>query len=228
MQNPWINGLIQFIRFWKKQCKLYILMYFVKTPFLLKWIFPQYVWKVQRTKKKVFLTFDDGPIPLVTDFILDVLKKQQVKATFFCVGENVAKQQAIYNRILQEGHQVGNHTFNHLNGWKTATKKYVQNVVKAQNRIKSKLFRPPYGKITPKQAKLLQKSGFKIIMWSILSGDFDQEITAEICYKNVIKNVRNGDIIVFHDNIKSKAKLELILEKTIIALKQKEFEFGLL
>jgi len=203
-------------------------MYFVKTPFLLKRIFPQYVWKVQRTKKKVFLTFDDGPIPLVTDFILDVLKKQQVKATFFCVGENVAKHQAIYNRILQEGHQVGNHTFNHLNGWKTTTKKYVQNVVKAQNRIKSKLFRPPYGKISPKQAKLLQKSGFKIIMWSILSGDFDQEITAEICYKNVIKNAKNGDIIVVHDNLKSKAKLELILEKTIITLKQKEFEFGLL
>ncbi len=203
-------------------------MYFVKTPLLLQRFFSGFVWEIKNDNKEVFLTFDDGPISVVTEFILDILKRQQVKATFFCVGENVQKHQAIYNRILQEGHQTGNHTFNHLNGWKTPLKKYTENVLKTQNLVNSKLFRPPYGKITSKQIKLLRQNGFKIVMWTVLSGDFDKNQSSETCFNNVINNTDTGSILVFHDNLKSKDKLELVLEKTIIVLKQKGFRFGLL
>lgn len=203
-------------------------MYFVKTPLLLQRFFSGFIWKIKNDNKEVFLTFDDGPIPVVTEFILDILKRQQVKATFFCVGENVQKHQAIYNRILQEGHQTGNHTFNHLNGWKTPLKKYTENVLKTQNFVNGKLFRPPYGKITSKQTKLLRQNGFKIVMWTVLSGDFDKNKSSETCFNNVINNTDSGSILVFHDNQKSKDKLELILEKTIVALKQKGFRFELL
>ncbi len=203
-------------------------MYFVKTPLLLQRFFSGFIWEIKNDNKEVFLTFDDGPIPVVTEFILDILKRQQVKATFFCVGENVQKHQAIYNRILQEGHQTGNHTFNHLNGWKTPLKKYTENVLKTQNFVNGKLFRPPYGKITSKQTKLLRQNGFKIVMWTVLSGDFDKNKSSETCFNNVINNTDSGSILVFHDNQKSKDKLELILEKTIVALKQKGFRFELL
>ena len=203
-------------------------MYFVKTPLLLQRFFSGFIWEIKNDNKEVFLTFDDGPIPVVTEFILDILKRQQVKATFFCVGENVQKHQAIYNRILQEGHQTGNHTFNHLNGWKTPLKKYTENVLKTQNFVNGKLFRPPYGKITSKQTKLLRQYGFKIVMWTVLSGDFDKNKSSETCFNNVINNTDSGSILVFHDNQKSKDKLELILEKTIVALKQKGFRFELL
>ena len=203
-------------------------MYFVKTPLFLQYLFNCFIWKIKSNNKEVFLTFDDGPIPVVTELILDILKRQQVKATFFCVGENIQKHPNIYKRILQEGHQTGNHTFNHLNGWKTTQKIYTENVMKAQKLIQSNLFRPPYGKIKLKQAKWLMQNGFKIVMWSVLSGDFNKNSSAETCYNNVIKNTESGSILVFHDNLKSKNNTEQILEKTIITLKQKGFRFKLL
>ena len=190
-------------------------------------IFRGFTWRFSTYKKELYLTFDDGPIPVVTEFVLDILKKHQIKATFFCVGENVVKYPKIYNRIIKEGHQVGNHTYNHLNGWKTDKDKYIKNVLLAEQHIVTnpKFFRPPYGKITKSQANVLRKNGFKIIMWSLLSGDFDTTISAEKCYRNVIQNVSSGDIIVFHDNIKSYEKLQQILEKSIVTLKEKEYGF---
>ena len=190
-------------------------------------IFRQFTWRFSTDKKVLYLTFDDGPIPIVTEFVLDILKKHQIKATFFCVGENVVKYPKIYNRIIKEGHQVGNHTYNHLNGWKTNKDKYIKNVLLAEKQLGTtgKLFRPPYGKITNSQADNLRKNGYKIIMWSLLSGDFDTNIQANICYKNVVGNVQNGDIIVFHDNLKSYDKLKSVLEKSIVILKEKEYSF---
>lgn len=190
-------------------------------------IFRKFTWRFSTEKKELYLTFDDGPIPIVTEFVLDILKKHQIKATFFCVGENVVKYPKIYNRIIKEGHQVGNHTHNHLNGWKIPKDTYIKNVLLAANQLRTttKLFRPPYGKITKSQANVLRKNGFKIIMWSLLSGDFDTTISAKKCYQNVIQNVGSGDIIVFHDNIKSYEKLQQILEKSIVTLKEKEYAF---
>ena len=190
-------------------------------------IFRQFTWRFSTDKKEIYLTFDDGPIPIVTEFVLDILKKHKIKATFFCVGENVVKYPKIYNRIIKEGHQVGNHTYNHLNGWKTNKDKYIKNVLLAEQHLgtSTKLFRPPYGKISISQANVLRKNGYKIIMWSLLSGDFDTTISAKKCYQNVIQNIDSGDIIVFHDNIKSYEKLQSVLEKSIVILKEKEYSF---
>jgi peptidoglycan/xylan/chitin deacetylase (PgdA/CDA1 family) len=199
--------------------------YFIKTPRIIMRIFRNYTWRFFTSKKEIYLTFDDGPIPLVTEFVLETLKKQQVKATFFCVGENVKKHPEIYNRIIKEGHQTGNHTYNHLNGWKCNTEDYINNIVKCEELTNTKLFRPPYGKIKKSQARQLQKNGFKIIMWRLLSGDLDKNISAKTCCQNVINNAQNGDIIVFHDNIKSHEKLIKMLEKLIISLKDKGFVF---
>ncbi|HFS68230.1 MAG TPA: polysaccharide deacetylase family protein [Flavobacteriia bacterium] len=199
--------------------------YFIKTPSIVMQIFSNYTWRFLSDKKEIFLTFDDGPIPVVTEFILDILQKHQVKATFFCVGENIKKYPTIYNRIVNEGHQTGNHTYNHLNGWKTKTDKYIANVEKCRSVQESLLFRPPYGKITKKQATILIEKGYKIIMWRLLSGDFDINNDPKKCYQNITNNIKSGDIIVFHDNIKSQEKILQILEKTITTLKNKGYNF---
>lgn len=160
--------------------------------------------------KTVYLTFDDGPIPEATPWVLDQLQEYNAKATFFCVGENVRKYPKIYQRILDEGHTVGNHTYNHLNAWKTKKHTYLSNVEEASEVIDSKLFRPPYGKLTPALSKKIAED-YDIIMWDILSGDFDSNISAEKCLSNVKKNAREGSIIVFHDSIKAIDKLKVVL-----------------
>jgi len=180
-------------------------LYFIKTPRILKQLFAKYTWSFFTNKKEIYLTFDDGPIPQVTEFVLDQLHNFNAKATFFCIGDNIRKHPAVFSRIVNEGHSVGNHTFNHLNSWKSSNTAYIENISKCESLLpdqKTKLFRPPYGKIKRKQAKQLLASDYKIIMWDVLSADFDSSITKEKCLQNVLENAQNGSIIVFHDSIK--------------------------
>lgn len=169
------------------------------------------------TEKVLYLSFDDGPHPTATPYVLDTLKQFNAKATFFCIGKNVVEQKDIYQRIINEGHKAGNHTFNHLNGWKTKDREYIDNVTEAAKHIDSRLFRPPYGRINRFKINLLEKAGYKIIMWDVLSGDFDIKETKEQCAANVILQARPGSIVVFHDSDKAFERmhyaLPLLLEK---------------
>lgn len=193
-------------------------MYLVKTPRLIQNLFPNFKWSIPVTDKKVYLTFDDGPIPEVTPWVLDLLKEYDFKATFFCVGENAMKYPEILERIVAEGHTVGNHTFNHMNGWVTENIKYFHNIRRCAHLINSTLFRPPYGRLKPKQAQFIQRH-YDIIMWSLLSGDFDPALSKEMCLENVVSNINPGAIIVFHDSLKALDKLKYVLPKTLDHLK---------
>lgn len=178
-------------------------------------------------EKSLYLTFDDGPHPEITPFVLSELNKYNAKATFFCIGKNVEAHPAVFERILNEGHAVGNHTYNHLNGWKTSKQDYIANILKARQNIKSNLFRPPYGKIKPGQHKILLQMDepFKIIMWSVLSGDFDTDITAEQCCKNVLKNAKSGSVIVFHDSEKANERMKYTLPVVLKTFTEQGFLF---
>ena len=208
--------------------------YWIKTSALLKKIFSNYIWDIPNNENSVYLTFDDGPTPEITQWTLLQLKKYNAKATFFCIGNNVEKHPELFNTIIQEGHAIGNHTYNHLNGWKTDTETYIKNAKQCEirisnqqseiNNLKSKLFRPPYGKIKSKQAKKLMELGYKIIMWDVLSADFDSSITRKKCFNNVISNVQSGSIIVFHDSVKGFKNLEYVLPKTLEFLKQNGYK----
>jgi peptidoglycan/xylan/chitin deacetylase (PgdA/CDA1 family) len=200
-------------------------MYFVKTPSYLKRLFSGLTWDVN-SRDEVFLTFDDGPVPGVTDKVLDILQAYHCKATFFCIGDNVRKHPELFQRILDEGHEVGNHTFHHVNGWKTRDIDYLQDITACATLVKSNLFRPPYGRIGYKQINLLKKQ-YRIVMWDVLSGDFDEELTTEDCYQNVIRNARPGSIIVFHDSIKAAPRMIPALEKYIYSVKN-QVKFGIL
>mgnify|MGYP003494297419 FL=1 len=206
----------------------------VKTNKWIKKIFNNLVWEIPNSDKKIYLTFDDGPIPEVTEWVLDILKTEDVKATFFCIGDNIQKYPEVYKRILAEGHQTGNHTFNHLNGWKTENRHYIENFKLCETEIlklnaeHSFLFRPPYGKIKPSQSKAIRQFGYKIIMWDVLSYDFDSTISAEKCLENVISNTEQGSIIVFHDSLKAEKNMKYALPKAIQILKDKRFVFDVI
>ncbi|TRO64284.1 polysaccharide deacetylase family protein [Christiangramia sabulilitoris] len=213
-----------------------------KYPAILRWLYPNRLSKVDNPKA-IYLTFDDGPVPEATPWVLDLLKEFNAKATFFCIGENIEKYPDIFRRIQQEGHCTGNHTFNHLDGWKTKTREYLKNTRKAreimtaetnqtfdsqtQNTETSsiKIFRPPFGKIKNSQAKKLVSSGYKIVMWDVISGDYDRDFSAEECYKNVIENATTGSTIVFHDSVKALKNLQEILPKILAYYKKKGMEF---
>lgn len=191
------------------------MLYFKRNPFLLRqWRKKDMLWQVPNCKNAVYLTFDDGPTPELTLPILNLLKNYNAKATFFCVGENVALYPELYQQIIDAGHGIGNHTYNHLNAWETENEAYVNNVDKASMKIASKWFRPPYGKITPKLVELL-KDKYSLVMWTVLSGDFDQEISSEQCFINATSQTEAGDIIVFHDNLKAKKHVLDALPKTL-------------
>lgn len=175
-------------------------------PRLIQNLFPKFNWKVNTMDKVLYLTFDDGPIPDVTDEILDILDEYNAKATFFCVGENVKKNPQVFEKIIRNGHVAGSHTYNHMNGWNADVDSYLNNMKKAANLVQSELFRPPYGRIRLLQARAISKK-YKIIMWDVLSGDFDPSNSVEDCYKNVIENAVPGSIIVFHDSIKSRSNV---------------------
>jgi len=189
-------------------------MYLIKTPKIIKNLFPNFVWNIPTTEKVLYLTFDDGPIPEVTPWVLDQLAMYNAKGTFFCVGENIQKHNDVFQQVVDQGHQVGNHTFNHLSGWKTEVLPYFHNVRKCAQEMQSDLFRPPYGRLRPKQAQFLQRH-YDVIMWDILSGDFDPKITAEQCLDNVIDNAEPGSIIVFHDSLKAQDKLRFVLPRVL-------------
>ena len=204
-------------------------LHWVKTHWTIKKLFSNYVWDIPNMENKVYLTFDDGPTPEITQWTLNQLKNYNAKATFFCIGDNIRKYPEVFKEVVKEGHSIGNHTFNHLNGWKTNTQNYIENAKlfeKEYGKLSTencKLFRPPYGKITPSQSKILRKMGYKIIMWDVLSVDFDVTITPEQCLENVLQNVKSGSIIVFHDSVKAFANLEYVLPRTLEFLEQKGF-----
>ncbi len=201
----------------------------VKTHWTIKKLFSNYVWDIPNNENKVYLTFDDGPTPEITEWTLAQLKNYNARATFFCIGDNIRKYPEIFQKVIDEEHSIGNHTFNHLNGWKTSTSDYTENVKSFEteryklNTKHCKLFRPPYGKIKLSQSVGLRKLGYKIIMWDILSEDFDATISPEQCLENVLKNVTPGSIIVFHDSKKASRNLEYALPRTLEFLKEKGF-----
>lgn len=221
----------------------------VKYPSFLRLFYPQRLSRL-KAQKTIFITFDDGPVPEVTPWVLEQLRKYQAKATFFCIGDNVRKNPEVFKQILEERHSIGNHTYNHLDGWKTSTKDYIQNTQQAggiigstfekwkvesgkseniqQNQAQNsgiKLFRPPFGKIRNSQAKAIVRMGYKIVMWDVISWDFNTEESPENCYQNIIKNAQEGSILVFHDSIKASKNLKAALPKILKYYSEKGFSF---
>ncbi|WP_461761830.1 polysaccharide deacetylase family protein [Myroides sp. LJL119] len=201
---------------------------------ILPLVYPSLTWNINSSKKTIYLTFDDGPIPQVTPWVLKILKDFQVKATFFCIGDNVKKHPDIFKQIIAQGHTVGNHTFNHLNGWETDLKTYLNNLEKCQEILEkdlsstTKLFRPPYGKITRDQIKIIQKQGYQIIMWSNLTQDYNLNLTPKACLKKSIKQIKQGNIIVFHDSIKAQKNLTYTLPRLLEYLLDQGYSFSCL
>ena len=231
-------------------------MYLIKTPLLLKKLYPNHlIWNKSRKDKSIFLTFDDGPIPIVTPWVLKTLKKFNAKATFFCIGENIEKNQDIFLQLKADGHAIGNHTYNHLKGWRTDNNVYFENFEKCQKLTHTNLFRPPYGRIKKSQIKMILDGGketqesriknkdylqdfqpstlnlkpstpnLKIIMWDVLSGDFDFKLSPEKCLKNVLKHTENGSIVVFHDSLKAWERLEYTLPKALEIWSNEGYQF---
>jgi peptidoglycan/xylan/chitin deacetylase (PgdA/CDA1 family) len=202
-------------------------MYLVKTPWLLKQFYSSMIWNKSRRRHCIYVTFDDGPIPFVTPYVLNILKQYNAKATFFCIGDNVSKHPDIFEQVKNDGHSIGNHTFNHLKGWKTDNKTYIENFLKTDELLHSDLFRPPYGRIKKSQAKLIRKTkpNTKIIMWDVLSGDFDTELKPETCLQHVLRYTRNGSIIVFHDSLKAYDRLEYVLPRAMEEWSRRGYEF---
>lgn len=193
-------------------------MYLLQTPKLLRALSPSFAeWDipVMAANPTVYLTFDDGPHPTATPFVLEQLAKYNANGTFFCIGKNVIEYPQIYESILRDAHSVGNHTHNHLRGWKTRTKEYIDNTQQAAQFIQSRLFRPPYGRIKRMQANQLHEMGYRIIMWSLLSGDFDTSIDPKRCLENVIFHLKPGDIVVFHDSQKAWERMSYALPRVL-------------
>lgn len=199
-------------------------MYFVKTPVLLKKIFPNQVWSIPAQEKKLYLTFDDGPTPGITEWVLDELNKYKAKATFFLVGKNIEQYPEIVQRIKKEGHAAGNHTYNHVNGWQTATSSYIKNSLKCGELLDTNLFRPPYGRITQMQTRIMNNR-YKIIMWDVLSGDFDHSVSKDKVLNNVLKNTESGSIIVFHDSVKAQPRMQYALPRVLEHYSEQGFKF---
>lgn len=209
---------------------------FTKVPNFIQRVFPNIIWKKTTDEKKIWLTFDDGPEEEVTEFILETLKKLNIKASFFLIGKNIQEFPELTKEIIKKGHIIGNHSFSHLNGFKSKNEEYIYDIELGQKLIneklvemgitnKIKIFRPPYGRILPRQIKSL-KENYKIVMWDVFSWDFKKNISPEKIYNNVIDNVTEGSILVFHNNKKSLYNLKLTLEDTLIKLKEKGFVFS--
>ncbi len=205
-------------------------MYLVKLPRWAQRFYSRRLFRYDTKEKVIYLTFDDGPNMATTAFILETLKQYNAKGTFFCIGKNVEAHKELFEQIRQNGHLVGNHTNHHLNGWEETSHTYVNDIIQADRIIKSHFFRPPYGRMRKKQEKLLlqRKPSFKIVMWSVLSGDFDQQITGEKCWENIQKHTKEGDIIVFHDSDKAQERLRYTLPKTLEYFSRLGFRFDVL
>ncbi|WP_303318683.1 polysaccharide deacetylase family protein [Flavivirga abyssicola] len=212
----------------------------VKIPVIVKKIFPNYIWDIPSIDNVIYLTFDDGPTPEITNWVLETLKTYNAKATFFCIGNNIEKHPNIFQNIIAEGHTIGNHTYNHIKGWKTKTKDYLENTIEAEEIINSQiqnsktvnqkslistLFRPPHGQITLEQGKRLMALGYKIIMWDVLSFDWDKSISKETCLNNVTNKATPGSIIVFHDSVKASKNMQYALPKVLEFFSKKGYTF---
>lgn len=197
----------------------------MKAPLIIQKLFPSIIWRMSGIEKKIYLTFDDGPIPIVTPWVLETLALYNAKATFFCIGNNVLKHPEIYSEIIKQGHKTGNHTQNHLNGWKVLNKNYFQDIEECTKLVRSGLFRPPYGKIKPSQIKRL-KHNYKLVMWDVLSRDYDQSLSVENCHKSVIREAKPGSIVVFHDSIKAESRLRGSLPAVLEHFKKQGYEFA--
>ena len=203
--------------------------YFVKIPRWLRKLYGNYTWDLPAQEKVVYLTFDDGPDETVTPFILDSLKAHGAKASFFCIGKNAEQHSALLQRILAEGHSLGSHTWNHSVGWLTKNDEYYRDVTAAAALVKTNLFRPPFGRLTPRQGRVLQKQmGLDLVMWSITSGDFDSNLSPERCLNNVLKHVYPGAIVLLHDNLKAAVNLRFVLPKLLAELMNNGYRFAAL
>lgn len=202
-------------------------MYLVKTPNVIQNLFPNFTWRLATTEKVLYLTFDDGPIPEVTPWVIEQLAAYNARATFFCVGENVVRHSDVFQAVLDAGHTVGNHTSQHMNGWATDNLPYFHDVRRCARLMNSDLFRPPYGRMRPRQAQFLQRH-YQIVMWDVLSGDFDPQLSPEQCVNNVVDNATAGSIVVFHDSIKAEEKLRYALPRVLEHFAALGFRFAAL
>jgi peptidoglycan/xylan/chitin deacetylase (PgdA/CDA1 family) len=201
-------------------------MFLHYSPFWLKAFFPGFVWRIPTHEKILYLTFDDGPIPEITEFVLETLQQYHAKATFFCIGDNIRKHPHVFSKVLESGHSVGNHTFNHMNGWKTENDLYLENIKKCDEQltIPTTLFRPPYGRIKKSQSKFVLKER-RIIMWDVLSGDFSTSLTPETCLQKTIRHAREGSIILFHDSVKASKNMQFTLPRFLENMAKKGYSF---
>ncbi|MEM6396921.1 MAG: polysaccharide deacetylase family protein [Bacteroidota bacterium] len=199
-------------------------MYLVKTPAIIQKLFPNFHWRVPGEQKTIYLTFDDGPVPSVTPWVLRQLKAYDAQATFFCVGENAQRHPDLLRDVYAAGHTVGNHSMSHLDGWATENLPYFHDVRHCAEQIDSTLFRPPYGRLRPRQAQFLQRH-YEIVMWDVLSGDFDPHLAPEACLRNVLRNAKAGSIVVFHDSLKAKETLEFVLPQVLSYYADEGFQF---
>ncbi|MGC3948662.1 MAG: polysaccharide deacetylase family protein [Chryseolinea sp.] len=204
-----------------------------RTPFFFPWLYPTLTWRIPDATKTLFLTFDDGPVPGPTEFVIETLKAANVKGTFFCIGDNIRKHPTVFRSMIAQGHRIGNHTFNHLNGWRTTRQKYLDNVEQCASVIEEPsgpeekpLFRPPYGRITRDQISGL--SSFKIIMWDVLTMDYRRTLSPEQCLRNTIGAARDGSIVVFHDSLKAEKNLVYTLPRFIDHFKSRDYEFSVI
>jgi len=209
---------------------------FFRTPFFLPLVYPGLTWRIPAQEKKIYLTFDDGPVPGPTEFVLDTLKSFQSQATFFCIGDNVRKHPSVFKRIIQEGHAAGNHTFNHVKGWSHPVEYYVKNVLQCEQQLKDTgyqppvasrpLFRPPYGRITLRQIKALHP--YNIIMWDVLTSDYNQRLNAEKCLRESIRATRTGSVVVFHDSVKAEKNMTYVLPRYMEHFLKEGFTFDVI
>lgn len=221
-------------------------MYFNNAGWFLSALYPSLIWKKKTKEKVIYLTFDDGPIPGVTEYVLEELAKFKVQATFFCVGDNIFKHPQVFKKILLAGHKIGNHTFNHLKGWKTEDEAYLQNIARCEEEINkvreemlkeirhsslfartSKLFRPPYGLITKSQIRKLNGK-YEVIMWDVLTGDFNKDLSPEKCLHKAIKYTQEGSIVIFHDSIKAETNLRYALPRFLEHFSSRGYRFEVL
>ena len=209
------------------------MLYPNKTGKIFRYIMPSCLWQVQTNQKEIFLTFDDGPVPTITEWVLDTLRNYQAKGTFFCVGDNIRKHPDVFRTIVSEGHSVGNHTYHHLKGWQTHNEAYNLNIWKWEKEVESlqikpsnkPLFRPPYGQIKFSQARFL-KEKFQIVMWSVITGDFDKHLNQEDCLRKIVTMTQPGTIIVFHDSAKAENNLRFLLPRYLEKMAANGYTFS--